>query len=101
MPTGDTEGIVDRRRRAERDHGVTKVLAVLLLYAIPGGCRQPTGHSRGRQPGTDHNRPLCEGLVIDLSGMNGAIVDSVKRTARVASGSREGPTVHRYTRLFE
>jgi hypothetical protein len=34
----------------------------------------------------DARRALCEGLVIDLSGMNGAIVDSIKRTARVAGG---------------
>ena len=33
-------------------------------------------------------RALCEGLVIDLSGMNGAIVDSATRTARVAGGAR-------------
>jgi FAD/FMN-containing dehydrogenase len=31
-------------------------------------------------------RALCEGLVVDLSGMNDAIVDSVERTARVAGG---------------
>jgi len=33
-------------------------------------------------------RALCEGLVIDMSGMNGATVDSVARTARVAGGAR-------------
>jgi len=33
-------------------------------------------------------RALCEGLVIDLSGMNGAIVDSVNGTAQVAGGAR-------------
>ncbi|WP_029582806.1 FAD-binding oxidoreductase [Bradyrhizobium sp. URHD0069] len=33
-------------------------------------------------------RALCEGLVIDLSGMNSAVVDSVKRTAQVAGGAR-------------
>jgi FAD binding domain/Berberine and berberine like len=33
-------------------------------------------------------RALCEGLVIDLSGMNGAIVDSVSGTAQVAGGAR-------------
>jgi FAD/FMN-containing dehydrogenase len=33
-------------------------------------------------------RALCEGLVIDMSGMNGATVDSVERSARVAGGAR-------------
>jgi hypothetical protein len=42
----------------------------------------------------DARRALCEGLVIDLSGMNGAIVDSVKRTARVAGGP-ECPPLYR------
>ena len=33
-------------------------------------------------------RALCEGLVIDMSGMNGATVDFVERTAQVAGGAR-------------
>jgi FAD/FMN-containing dehydrogenase len=33
-------------------------------------------------------RALCEGLVIDMSGMNGVTVDSAKRTAQVAGGAR-------------
>jgi FAD/FMN-containing dehydrogenase len=33
-------------------------------------------------------RALCEGLVIDVSGMNGVTVDSAERTALVAGGAR-------------
>jgi FAD/FMN-containing dehydrogenase len=33
-------------------------------------------------------RALCEGLVIDLSGMNGVIVDSENRTAQISGGAR-------------
>ena len=33
-------------------------------------------------------RALCEGLVIDMSGMKGVTVDSVERTAQVAGGAR-------------
>jgi len=33
-------------------------------------------------------RALCDGIVIDLSGMNGVIVDSDKLTAKISGGSR-------------
>jgi hypothetical protein len=33
-------------------------------------------------------RALCEGLVIDMSGMNGVTVDPAERTAQVAGGAR-------------
>src|SRR5262245_49953226 len=33
-------------------------------------------------------RALCDGLVIDLSGMNGVTIGADKRTARIAGGAR-------------
>ena len=33
-------------------------------------------------------RALCEGIVIDLSGMNAVTVDAANRTARIAGGAR-------------
>jgi FAD/FMN-containing dehydrogenase len=33
-------------------------------------------------------RALCDGIVIDLSGMNGVIVDSDRLTAKISGGSR-------------
>ena len=33
-------------------------------------------------------RALCEGLVLDISGMNGVTVDSAERTAQIAGGAR-------------
>jgi FAD/FMN-containing dehydrogenase len=33
-------------------------------------------------------RALCDGLVIDLSGMNGVVVGSDNRTAQISGGAR-------------
>jgi hypothetical protein len=38
-------------------------------------------------------RALCEGLVIDLSGMNGIAVDVTERRARIAGGARAADVV--------
>src|SRR5262249_17032595 len=38
-------------------------------------------------------RALCEGLVIDLSGMNGVVIGPDRRTARIAGGARAADVV--------
>ena len=38
-------------------------------------------------------RALCDGIVIDLSGMNAVTVDAAKRTARIAGGARAADVV--------
>jgi FAD/FMN-containing dehydrogenase len=38
-------------------------------------------------------RALCDGMVIDLSGMNSVVVDSVDRTTRLAGGARAADVV--------
>jgi FAD/FMN-containing dehydrogenase len=38
-------------------------------------------------------RALCDGIVIDLSGMNGVVIDSDKRTAQISGGARASDVV--------
>ena len=75
--------------------GVADVMAAVnfgreyeLLVAVKGG-----GHNVG-------GRAICDGgIVIDLSGMKGIHVDSIKRTARVQGGATLGD-VDRETHVF-
>jgi FAD/FMN-containing dehydrogenase len=76
-PVGRMPRAVVHCRTAEDVQSALRVAReVDLPLAVRGG-----GHDWA-------GRALCDGIVIDLSGMNDVVVDSDSRTARISGGAR-------------